>query len=205
MRESGDEGEMQKSAVRAAFNSSRDKTEDRSKQPRVRGVGEARLRHTVLIAIRGWANTLDNNPQLFHFSIMSTSSSSSLDLVPVEAEVSVIPAVQPPKQDFSPVIRAPKLHPHRTFTVPVPNKPYQVYQVMEFWRVEGPPGSDLGSFLRDNKDARRQCADITLRPDGLFNLNFYPDKSMGEPVQAVGLTMDKMPQAMQDLYDAGFR
>ena len=182
---------MQKSAVRAAFNSSRDKTEDRSKQPRVRGVGEARLRHTVLIAIRGWANTLDNNPQLFHFSIMSTPSSPN-----ILARRKNVPTA---KSDISLDRHIAKLHPYRVHNIPDPAGGMMV--CYEFWKIGAKPG---GMSMLQDKEIKRQCADITLRSNGTFNLSYYPDPSMGEPVQAVGLPISDLGRAVEDLLVAGF-
>ena len=123
-------------------------------------------------------------------------TTASLDLVSVDPIPSQLPVA---RYNLAPAVYIAKLHPYRVHHIPAfgHNPSMTVY---ECWKIGAKPGSSM-SILQD-KSIKRQCGDITIRSDNKFNINYFgPD---GERSQVSGLPMDQLPQAIQDLVDAGF-
>lgn len=72
----------------------------------------------------------------------------------------------------------------------------------EFWKIGCAPTRSMRSALNDPSVAR-QCAYITISSDRRsFKLGFFPN---GEPGQVVkDLPIDRLPEAVDSLLDAGF-
>lgn len=72
----------------------------------------------------------------------------------------------------------------------------------EFWKIGCAPTRSMRGALND-KDVARQCAFITVSGDRQsFRLGFFPNGEAGQVVE--NLPIDRLPQAVDDLIDAGF-
>ena len=119
----------------------------------------------------------------------------STDLISVQ-RVAIQPARKPPTE-LAPVQHLSRITPFRVTELP------DGAVIREFWKIGCAPTRSMRSALNDPSVAR-QCAFITVSSDQQsFKLGFYPNGETGQVIE--NLQMDQLPQAVDDLIDAGFQ
>lgn len=113
---------------------------------------------------------------------------------PVRGQLAV--ARPPPTELAQPTRALSRITPFRTIELP------DGTVLREFWKIGCASTRSMRGALNDSNVAR-QCAYITVSSDRRsFKLGFFPN---GEPGQVVkDLPIDQLPQAVDDLIDAGF-
>lgn len=106
------------------------------------------------------------------------------------------PAKKPPTELAQPTLALSRITPYRTIEL------HDGSVLREFWKIGCEPTRSMRSALNDPKIAR-QCAFITVdRGRQFFKLGFYPNGEAGQVVE--NLPISQLPQAVDDLIDAGF-
>lgn len=105
-------------------------------------------------------------------------------------------AVRKPQRELAPVHHLSRITPFRVTGLP------DGAVIREFWKIGCTPSRSMRSALNDPSVAR-QMAFITVSSDEMsFKLCFYPHGDTPQIVE--NLPISQLPQAIDDLIDAGF-